>query len=210
MEDVLDVYAQPYNPARPVVCIDEARKELHGEVQEPLAPEPGHPKREDYQYVRAGTVSLFMAVEPLGGKRLVRCTERQTRVELAHLLKELAEKHYAQAEKILLVTDNLKTHHFSALYDAFEPELARKLAQRFEWHYTPEHGSWLNMAEIELSVLARQCLAQRFQDQTQLETAIQAWETTRNQTATTINWQFRTADARVKLKRLYPQWVSSS
>lgn len=210
MEDVLDVYARPYDPDYPVVCLDEARKELHSDAVDPVPGQPGQVKREDYQYLRGGTVSLYLAVEPLAGKRWVRCTERQTRVELASILRELAEVHYPDVKRIVLVTDNLKPHHFSALYEAFEPELAHTLAQRFEWHYTPEHGSWLDIAEIELSVLARQCLNRRFRDREHLEAEVAAWEISRNKVAARVNWQFSTEDARVKLRWLYPKWVSSS
>lgn len=209
MEDVLDVYARPYDARRPVVCLDETRKEVHADHLEPIPAQQGSVKRVDYQYVRMGTVSMYLAVEPLAGRRWVRCTERQTRRELAEVLRELAEVHYPEAEKIVLVTDNLKPHHFSALYDVFEPERARTLAQRFEWHYTPEHGSWLNIAEIELSVLSRQCLNRRFRDQGHVEGEVSAWEAARNRQANTISWQFKTEDARIKLKRLYPIWASS-
>ncbi|GAA4006844.1 IS630 family transposase [Deinococcus rubellus] len=209
MEDVLDAYARSYDPDYPVVCLDEARKELLSDVIDPVPGQSGQVKREDYQYIRGGTVSLYLAVEPLAGKRWIRCTERQTRVELAGILRELAEIHYPDVKRIVLVTDNLKPHHFSALYEAFEPELAHTLAQRFEWHYTPEHGSWLDIAEIELSVLARQCLNRRFRDREHLEAEVAAWEISRNKTAVKVNWQFSTKDARVKLRRLYPKWVSS-
>lgn len=155
MEDVLDIYARPYDPNIPVVCLDETRKELRGDTLEPLPLEPGKPKREDYHYSRSGTVTMFLAVEALAGRRWVWFADRHTRLELAEVLKELAEQHYPDADRIVLVTDNLKTHGFSALYEAYEPELARRLARRFEWHYTPEHGSWLSIAEIELSVLFR-------------------------------------------------------
>lgn len=210
MEDVLDVYARPFDPKYPVVCLDEARKELHGERHEGLAAIPGHVQKQDYQYTRLGTVTMFLAVEPLAGKRWIWCAERQTRLELAQVLQDIAQKHYPDATKIVLVTDNLKTHGIAALYEAFEPELAHQLARRFEWHYTPEHGSWLNIAEIELSVLSRQCLNRRFEDKDHLEREVQSWEVARNKKTITVNWQFRTEDARVKLKRLYPKWVNSS
>ncbi len=195
MEDVLDVYAREPDPKRPVVCLDEARKELHGERLEGLAAIPGHVQKQDYQYTRLGTISLFLIVEPLAGKRWVWCAERQTRLELAEVLRDIALKHYPGANKIVLVTDNLKTYGIAALYEAFEPEFARQLARRFEWHYTPEHGSWLNIAEIELSVLSRQCLNRRFEDGAHLEREVRAWERDRNTQATTVNWQFRTEDA---------------
>ncbi len=210
MEDVLDVYARPHDPKRPVVCLDEARKELHSDRREGLPATPGHVEKQDYQYTRLGTVTMFLAVEALAGKRWVWCEDRQTRLELAEVLRDVAEKHYPDAERIVLVTDNLKTHGIAALYEAFEPELARRLARRFEWHYTPEHGSWLNIAEIELSVLSRQCLNRRFENRERLEREVRAWERDRNQQTTVVNWQFRTEDARIKLKRLNPKCVNSS
>lgn len=204
MEDVLEVYARPYDPKRPVICLDEKSKELHGQIREPLPPQPGKARREDSEYVRNGTANLFLWVEPLAGKRRVRVTERRTAVDFAHELRLLGEQDYPDAERIVLVTDNLNTHHPACLYEAFSPEEARHIAERIEWHYTPEHGSWLNMAELELSVLARQCLNRRIADRPTLESEAAAWERQRNVARTTIDWQFRTADARIKLKRLYP------
>jgi transposase len=210
MEDVLDVYARAYDPQHPVVCLDETRKELHGERREGLPALQGHVQKQDYQYNRLGTVSMFMAVEPLAGKRHVWFTDGQTRLEVAQVLRELADVHYPNVERIVLVTDNLKTHDIASLYEAFEPGEAHRLARRFEWHYTPEHGSWLNIAEIELSVLARQCLNQRFADRGKLEAAVAVWAGGRNIAAATVNWQFGTGEARVKLRRLYPRWSPSS
>ncbi len=204
MEDVLEVYARPYDPERPVVCLDEKSKELHGQIREPLLPEPGKERREDSQYVRNGTANLFLWVEPLAGRRRVRVTERRTALDLAQQLRLLVEQDYAEAEQIVLVTDNLNTHHWACLYEAFAPDEARRIAERIEWHYTPEHGSWLNMAELELSVFARQCLNRRIADPETLASEAAAWQQRRNESRTTIDWQFRTADARIKLKRLYP------
>jgi DDE superfamily endonuclease len=204
MEDVLDVYARPFDPNRPVVCLDEKSKELHGPRRDPLSLPAGKGQREDYEYVRHGTVNLFVWVEPLAGKRNVRVTERRTSVDFAQALRLLVDAHYPEAERIVLVTDNLNTHTPACLYEAFCPEEARRIAARLEWHYTPEHGSWLNMAELELSVLSRQCLKRRMADRSFLAREVLAWERDRNAARTTIDWQFRTADARIKLKRLYP------
>lgn len=204
MEDVLEVYARPYDPKRPVICLDEKSKELHGEIREPLPPEPGKERRQDSEYIRNGTANLFLWVEPLAGRRGVCVTERRTAVDFANELRLLVEQDYPEAEQIVLVTDNLNTHHPACLYEAFSAEEARRIAERIEWHYTPEHGSWLNMAELELSVFARQCLNRRIADRETLASEVAAWEQRRNAARTTIDWQFRTADARVKLKRLYP------
>ncbi len=215
MEDVLAVYARPYNAARPVVCVDEARKELRTTPRGSIRAEPATPaqvgepakqgkvKREDYEYEREGWANLFVAVEPLVGKRRVDVTDRRTSVDFAHFLKIVSDEMYPAAEIIVLVTDNLNTHKLACLYEAFEPEEAFRLAQRFEWHYTPEHGSWLNIAEIELSILSRQCLARRM-NREQLEEEVPIWQTARNTLEGRIVWQFTAADARVKLKRLYP------
>ena len=211
MEDVLEVYQRPHDPKRPVVCLDEKSKELHSAPHgvlpmEPRAQdEPGKPRREDYEYRRNGTRNLFLWVEPLAGRRHVEATERRCSPDFARQLKALADEHYPQAEVVVLVTDNLNTHSSAALYETFPPAEARRLAQRFEWHYTPEHGSWLNMAEIELSVLERQCLRRRIPDAPALEQEAAAWEEKRNRAQTTIRWQFTAADARIKLRRLYPQ-----
>ena len=204
MEDVLEVYARPYDPKRPVICLDEKSKELHGQIREPLPAAPGKERREDSEYIRNGTANLFLWVEPLSGRRRVRVTERRTAIDFAHELRLLVEQDYPDAERIVLVTDNLNTHHPACLYEAFSPEEARRIAARIEWHYTPEHGSWLNMAELELSVLARQCLNRRIADRQTLIREAAAWQRRRNASRTTIDWQFRTDDARIKLKRLYP------
>ena len=204
MEDVLDTYAKPYDPSRPVVGVDEGGKQLIGEVREPLPVRPGSPAKSDSEYVRHGTANLFMAFEPLIGQRHVQVTERKTSVDFAHFLRALSDEYYPQASRIVLVCDNLSTHTPAALYEAFEPAEARRLAERFEWHYTPKHGSWLNVAEIELSVVARQCLDRRIPDLETLRHEVAAWERSRNAAKVKVDWHFRTADARVKLKKLYP------
>jgi hypothetical protein len=204
LEDVLDVYARPYDPARPVVCVDEGGKQLIGEVREPLPVRPGSPAKQDSEYQRDGMANLFMAFEPLAGRRHVEVTERKTSVDFARLLRDLSDRYYAGAEQIVLVCDNLSTHTPAALYEAFAPAEARRLAERFEWHYTPKHGSWLNVAEMELSVLARQCLDRRIPDLEALRREVAAWLARRNAAVVKVDWQFTTADARVKLKKLYP------
>jgi len=204
MEDVLDIYAKPLDPRRPVVCVDEGGKQLIGDVREPLPVRPGSPAKQDHEYERGGMANLFMAFEPLAGRRHVEVTERKTSVDFARFLRDLAETHYPKADRIVLVCDNLSTHTTAALYEAFEPQEARRLAERFEWHHTPRHGSWLNIAEMELSVVARQCLDRRIPDMDTLKQEVAAWERARNQAVVKVNWQFTTADARVKLKKLYP------
>ena len=204
MEDVLDTYAKPYDSGRPVVCVDEAGKQLIGDVREPLPVRPGSPAKEDSVCERGGMANLFMAFEPLAGKRLVEVTERKTSVDFARFLRALSDEHYAAAEKIVLVCDNLSTHTPAALYAAFEPGEARRLAERFEWHYTPKHGSWLNVAEMELSVLARQCLDRRIPDSETLGKEVAAWQLKRNAAVVKVVWQFTNAKARIKLKKLYP------
>ena len=205
MEDVLDVYQRPYDPARPVICIDEKSKELHATPRGKLGPQEGKPKRVDYEYERNGTANIFSWVEPLTGRRGVTVTDRRTYLDFAEQVKDLVDVHYPDAEKIVLVCDNLNTHGPAALYERFPADEAHRINQRIEWHYTPEHASWLNMAEIELSVLSRQCLNRRIPDKDTLITEVAAWEKTRNCAKTTINWQFTTADARIKLRRLYPE-----
>jgi transposase len=205
MEDVLDTYAKPLDPKRPVVCVDEGGKQLIGEVREPLPVRPGSPAKQDSEYVRNGVANLFVAFEPLAGWRHVAVTERKTSVDFARFLRALSDEHYARADRIVLVCDNLSTHTPAALYEAFDPAEARRLADRFEWHYTPKHGSWLNMAEIELSVVARQCLDRRIPDIETLRREVEAWEQTRNAAVVGVDWQFTTADARVRLKKLYPK-----
>ena len=204
MEDVLDVYARPYDPARPQVCVDEGGKQLVGDVREPLPVRPGSPRKGDYEYERHGMANLFMAFEPLAGQRHVAVTERKTAEDFAHFLKRLSDEWYPKAARIVLVCDNLNTHTPAALYQAFEPAEARRLAERFEWHYTPKHGSWLNVAEMELSVVARQCLDRRIPDMATLRREVAAWEEKRNAAVVKVEWQFTTAKARVKLKKLYP------
>jgi len=204
MEDVLEVYHRPYDEKRPLVALDEASKQLVGEVRQPLPPEPGRPERFDYEYVRNGTANLFMVSEPLLGWRAVQVTERRTAKDYAEVLRWLAEDVQPDAEVIVLVQDNLNTHTLSSLYEAFPPEQARRLAERFEVHYTPRHGSWLNVAEIELSVLARQCLDRRIESAEELRREVGAWEAERNERAVEVRWRFTTADARIKLHRLYP------
>ena len=204
MEDVLAVYHRPYDPLRAQVNLDEAAKQLLGEVRAPLPMRPGSPQRVDNEYTREGTAALFLVCEPLAGKRHVFVRERRTRLDFAAVIKTLCDELYPQAEKIVLVMDQLNTHGTASLYEAFAPAEARRLAERLEIHHTPKHGSWLNMAEIELSVLARQCLEERMESQEKLARAAAAWEQSRNNAATRIDWRFTTADARIKLKHLYP------
>jgi DDE superfamily endonuclease len=204
MEDVLTVYQRPYEPAQPVICMDETSKQVVGETRLPLPPEPGQPRREDYEYERRGVANLFLFAEPLSGWREVQVTERRTRTDWAEAMRVLADQHYPTAERITVVLDNLNTHGPASFYEAFAPAEARRLAERFEFHYTPQHGSWLNMAEIELSVLSRQCLDRRIGEIETLANETQAWKQKRNAASKTIDWQFTTADARIRLKRLYP------
>ena len=204
MEDVLEVYHRPYDPKRPVVCVDETFKQLIGETREPLPVRPGSVERYDHVYVRNGTANLFLACEPLAGWRHVEVTERRCRTDWAMFICSLLEGRYRAAERVVLVMDQLNTHSPASLYEAFPPEEAKRLADRLEIHHTPKHGSWLNMAEVELSALARQCLSRRIARTDTLERHIQHWEERRNAAATTIRWQFTTADARIKLRSLYP------
>ncbi len=204
MEDVLEVYHRPYDERRPLVCLDEVPVQLVGEARRPLPPEPGRPERFDYEYVRNGTANLFMAFEPLLGWRAVQATARRTAKDFAEVLRWLVEDVHAEAREVVLVTDNLNTHTPGCLYEAFAPERARRIAERLEWHYTPKHGSWLNMAEIELAALSKQCLAGRVGTLAELESRVAAWEAERNESAVGARWQFTTANARVKLHRLYP------
>jgi DDE superfamily endonuclease len=205
MEDVLEVYTRPYDPNRPVVCLDEASKQLVDDVTPPLPMAPGQPARQDCEYERCGTANLFMVFEPLAGQREVKVTDQRTSADLAVVLRQLADVTYAAAEKIVLVMDNLNTHKLSVLYQVYPPEEARRLCGRFEIHYTPKHASWLNMAETELSVVSRQCLDRRIADKDFLRAEVAAWEEKRNQGKAKVDWQFTTADARIKLKRLYPK-----
>lgn len=204
MEDVLEVYTRPYDPRRPQVCLDETSKQLVAETREPLPAAPGQPKRCDYEYERKGTANLFMVSEPLAGRRQVKVTERRTAVDFAHVIRELVDEQYPHAEKIVLVMDNLNTHKPASLYEAFAPAEARRLMERLEIHYTPKHGSWLNMAETELSVLAMQCLNRRIPDRALLTREVATWAQQRNTAVCRVDWRFTTQDARIKLKRLYP------
>jgi hypothetical protein len=206
MEDILEVYHRPHNPLRPLVCLDETTKQLVQEISTAIPAAPGRLEAFDYEYVRNGVGTLFMMVAPLEGFRQVRLTEQKTRVDYAHCLAWLAEECYPKSAKIVLVQDNLNTHHPASLYQAFDPEKARRLMERFEFHYTPKHGSWLNMAETELSVLQKQCLDRRIPDMPSLAREIAAWNCQRNDKAKTIQWHFTTADARIKLKKLYPSY----
>ena len=204
MEDVLDLYEQPYDSDAPVVCMDEASKQLVGEVRKPLPSLPGRPARIDYEYERRGTANLFMFVEPLAGRRRVSVTTRRTAVDWAQQVKLLLDEDYPDARVVRLVMDNLNTHTIGSLYEAFEPAEAKRLAERLEIHHTPKHGSWLNIAEIELRVLSGQCLDRRIPERSQLVREVNAWEQARNERTVGVDWQFTTAGARIKLKRLYP------
>jgi len=205
MEDVLEVYHRPYDPQRPVVCLDERPKTLRGTPRGSLPARPSQAARQDYEYERRGSCNVFLCVEPLAAKRQVRITERRTALDFADQLRLLSDELYPDAEKIVLVLDNLNTHTAAALYQRFAPAQARRLASRFEWHWTPEHGSWLNMAECELSVLSRQCLGRRLATIEEVAREVAAWQQRREQANATIRWQFTTADARIKLRRLYPE-----
>ena len=204
MEDVLAVYARPPDPARPLVCFDEGSKELRGEVRDPLPVSPGHPRRDDAEYARHGTANLFLWCAPHLGTRGITVTERRTRVDWAHAVRDLVDVEFPAAERIVLVVDNLNTHDPASLYQAFPPAEAKRLWDKLEIHHTPKHGSWLNVAEIELSVLGRQCLARRIADRAALATEVAAWVAERNAARVTVDWQFTTADARTKLTHLYP------
>jgi transposase len=205
MEDVLDLYHLPYDPDYPVVCMDESCKQMVGEVRDPIPCAPGHPVLVDDEYVRKGVAQIFMEVEPLAGRRHVAVTERRTRKDWALQIREMLDERYPDAVKVRLVMDNLNTHSTASLYEMFEPEEARRLAQRLDIHYTPKHGSWLNMAEIELSVLKGQCLNGRIPDMATMQKQVAVWGKNRNNRVRKILWQFTTPDARIRLKRLYPQ-----
>ena len=205
MEDVLEVYARPYDPRRPVVCMDETNKQLVGEVREPLPVAPGQPERVEHEYVRNGVAQIFLEVEPLTGRSHVEVAERRTRQDWARWIEGMLERRYPEAERVVLVMDNLNTHGIESLYATYEPRHARQLAERLEIHYTPKHGSWLNIAEIELSALCGQCLDRRIPSLARMQREIEAWVVDRNQRHTEIDWQFKTEDARIKLKSLYPQ-----
>lgn len=204
MEDVLDVYTRPYDPRFPQVCFDERPVQLCADVREPEPARPGVPTREDYEYERRGTANLFLWYEPLKGKRHIEATDDRRRPDWAHCIKDLVDVHYSDAQKIVLVLDNLNIHSPASLYTAFEPREAKRIADKLEIHLTPKHGSWLNIAEIELAVLAGQCLNRRLSDIETMRQEIAAWERDRNAVSTGVNWRFTTADARIKLKRLYP------
>jgi DDE superfamily endonuclease len=204
MEDVLEVYHRPYDPQRPMVCMDESNKQLIAEVRQPLPPKPGAVAKQDCEYERRGTANIFMAVEPLAGKRTVQVTDQRTRIDWARFIQYLLVTVYPEVTVLVLVMDNLNTHTIASLYEAFEPATARALAARLEIHYTPKHGSWLNMAETELSILCGQCLDRRIEDKKIMASEVGAWEQKRNAYQSKIDWQFSTADARIKLKRLYP------
>jgi DDE superfamily endonuclease len=204
MEDVLAVYKRPRNLDFPLVCLDETSKQLLADTRAPIAMKPGQPERCDYEYERNGTANLFMMFAPLEGFRHIEITDRRTAIDYARALEALANRHFRNAKKIALVQDNLSTHKPASLYEAFPPDKARRLVERFEWHYTPKHGSWLNMAESELGALSSQCLGRRIADRQKLEKEIAAWEAERNKYHTKADWQFTTANARIKLKHLYP------
>jgi hypothetical protein len=204
MEDVLEVYTRPHDPKRPLVCMDETSKQLIGETRLPLPLRAGRLRRYDYEYTRKGVSNLFILFEPLAGRRQVKVTDQRTSRDWAELMRELVDEHYPQAEVITLVLDNLNTHSTASLYEAFAPEEARRIAQRLELHHTPKHGSWLNMAEIELSVLSQQCLDRRIPDKAILEREVAAWVVERNHSGATVDWRFTNGDARIKLKKLYP------
>jgi len=206
MEDVLDVYTRPHDPECPQVCLDETSKQLIAETRIPIPMKPDQPARHDYEYERNGTANLFMMFAPLEGWRNVKVTDRHTAVDYAHALKDLSDTHFPNAKKIILVQDNLNTHKPASLYEAFPALEARRLVERFEWHYTPKHGSWLDMAESELGVVTSQCLNRRIPDKQTLIKEIAAWQKDRNKRHAKANWRFTTAAARVKLKRLYPSF----
>ena len=204
MEDVLDLYTRPWDPRRPLVCMDETSKQLVRETRRRIAPAPGRAARIDYEYERNGVCNLFVFSEPLTGWRSVSVTDRRTKADWARQIKALLDGRHPEAEQVTLVLDNLNTHTGAALYEVFEPQEARRLFERLDIHYTPKHGSWLNMAEIELGVLGRQCLDRRLADKATLAREVAAWQQERNSARATVDWRFTTADARIKLKRLYP------
>ena len=204
MEDVLDVYRRPHDPKRPLVCLDETNRQLTLETRPSIATKPNQPKRMDYEYKRNGVVNLFMMFAPLEAKRHVRVSDQRTRVDFAACIKELVDVHYPDADQIVLVMDNLNTHSMGSLYEAFEPAEAKRLADKLDVHHTPKHGSWLNMAEIEIGVLSRQALSDYVATKEQMIARVTAWQANRNAQGSTVNWQFTTEDARVRLKRLYP------
>lgn len=204
MEDVLETYKRPYDPRYPVICLDETSRQLIAETRPSLPPKPGHVKKTDYEYRRNGTVNLFMMFEPCTGWRHVEVTSHRTRCDFAKCVKTLVDEYCWEAKKVILVMDNLNTHTIGSLYEAFAPDEARRLAEKLEIHYTPKHGSWLNMVEIEIGVLSRQCLAKYIDTRDKMEREISSWETARNDSQNTVDWQFTTKDARIKLRHLYP------
>lgn len=204
MEDVLDIYKKPYDEKRPVICVDESNKQLIKETRAPIPAEPGKPERFDTEYERNGTSNIFLACEPLKGKRQIKITDHRKKTDFAEFIKELVDVHYPQAEKIVLVMDNLNTHEGSSFYQTFKPDEAKRILDKLEIHYTPKHGSWLNMAEIELSHLSRQCLDRRISEKEIITREVRTWCNERNNKKIKIDWQFTTSDARIKLKKLYP------
>ena len=204
MEDILDVYKRPYHEKYPVVCLDESNKQFIKETRRPIPPKSGRVERYDTEYERNGTGNIFLACEPLAGKRQIKITDQRRKIEFADFVQELVDVHYAAAEKIVLVMDNLNTHNGSSLYERFEPKEAKRILNKLEIHYTPKHGSWLNVAEIELSHLSRQCLDRRIEDKETFSRETLAWCKQRNEERSVVDWQFTTEDARIKLKRLYP------
>ena len=206
MEDVLEVYERAYDPDYPVVCMDESTKQLIGEVTDPIAMSENHCELIDYEYVRNGVATIFAEVEPLGGRRHVKITERRTAKDWAEFIREMLDERYPDAKKVILVLDNLNIHKIASLYEAFPAEEARRLAERLELHFTPVHGSWLNICEIELSVLGRQCLNRRIENMKTITSEVEKWQHNRNNKQATIDWQFTNEKARIKLKRLYPKF----
>lgn len=204
MEDILELYKRPHDPSHPLVCMDETGKQQIGEVRIPIPAEPGRPQKYDYEYERSGVSNIFMIFDPFSGQRHVKVTDHRTKTDWAECVKDIVDVYFPSAEKIKLTMDNLNTHKPSSLYEAFSPEEARRIPDKLEFHYTPRHGSRLNMAEIEFSVLQRQCLDCRIPDQETLKQKIADWERNRNQKGVKVNWQFTTEDARIKLKKLYP------
>jgi hypothetical protein len=205
MEDVLEVYTRAYDPKQPQICMDETSKQLLADLLEPIPAQPGQPRRVDYEYKREGVADLFMFFEPLTGKRYVKVTDQRTRKDWALAMKELSDEIYPHADQIVVTMDNLNIHTPISFYETFEPDEARRLIERFEFHYTPKHGSWLNMAEIELGVLIRQCLNRRIADKITLASEVKAWQVDRNAKIVKVDWRFTTADARIKLKHLFPE-----
>ena len=202
----MEVYKQPYDMLRPVVCLDETNRQLIGEVNQPIPMTAGQPRIYDYEYVRNGVSDIFMMFEPLAARRYTKVTDTRTKIDFAECLRDLSDIHYPYAEKTILVMDNLNTHTLASLYEAFSPIEARRIAERFEVHHTPKHGSWLNMAETEIGVMSRQCLNRRIPTKNEMEYQIKAWTCTRNAANLTVSWHFTTEDARVKLKHLYPKY----